>query len=230
MGYANPDHVMTFSNDGVEIVSGVLSPEEMRAVTEEISLGCTALRSHGIRNLEKKFRSIAALASANNVLALVQRYLGRRPALVRALFFDKSPGYNWAVGWHQDKTVTLNRRADLEGWGPWSCKEGVHHVQPPRDVLDAMVTVRLHLDSADEQNGPLRVLPGSHREGILSDARVDELAAASRAITCAVAAGDAVVMRPLIVHSSPKSQAGVHRRVVHLEYTAYELPTGLQWA
>lgn len=118
----------------------------------------------------------------------------------------------------------------LDGWGPWSRKEGVHHVQPPREVLDAMVTVRLHLDSTDEQNGPLRVLPGSHREGILTDARIDELVATARPVACVVAEGDAVVMRPLVVHSSSKSTTTAHRRVVHLEYAAYELPAGLAWA
>ena len=134
------------------------------------------------------------------------------------------------MAWHQDRTATLNRRVEMTGWGPWTRKDGVHHVQPPQAVLDRMVTIRLHVDDADEEGGCLYVIPGSHRLGILNQDEIDRAARASTPLACAVAAGDAVIMRPLVLHSSRQSRRLANRRVVHLEYSSYELPPGISWA
>lgn len=150
--------------------------------------------------------------------------------LVRALFFDKTPEKNWLVTWHQDKTVTLNKQTDLAGWGPWSVKDGVCHVQPPVAILNKMVTFRLHLDSADETNGCLKVIPGTHKYGILKQPEIDEIIRRKIAVPCVVEAGDAVVMRPHILHSSSKAKQPSHRRVVHIEYSNHVLPDGTSWA
>jgi Phytanoyl-CoA dioxygenase (PhyH) len=128
-------------------------------------------RRGGIRNLDKKFASIARLSRDSTILDLAGELLGGAPHLVRALFFDKTPEQNWFVTWHQDRTVALNEKAELDGWGPWSIKEDVWHVQPPQAVLNRMLTLRLHLDPADEHSGCLKVIPGTHRFGILQQAR-----------------------------------------------------------
>lgn len=222
--------LLNLHSDGVEIRRGILSPASIESVKSEISLDCEALQRYGIRNLEKRFNSVAQLATSTEVLAIASELLKSPPRLVRALFFDKTPEMNWFVTWHQDKTVTLNKRCKMAGWGPWSLKDGVCHVQPPRTVLDEMVTIRLHIDAADEESGCLNVLPGSHRLGILTQAEIDELVAISTPVACVVAAGDAMIMRPHVVHSSSKSIKQAHRRVVHLEYSSYVLPTSISWA
>jgi ectoine hydroxylase-related dioxygenase (phytanoyl-CoA dioxygenase family) len=219
-----------FALDGLEIRSAVLSPEVIDAIKAEVSVDHEILRRTGIRNLEKKFRSIARVAAEPSVLSIGTSLLGRPPRLVRALFFGKTPERNWFVAWHQDRTVTVNRRVEIAGWGPWTWKDGVHHVQPPRAVLDHMVAIRLHLDDADEEGGCLNVIPGSHRLGILAQNEIDRAVATSRPRACVVAAGDAVIIHPLVLHSSRKSQRSTHRRVVHLEYSSYGLPTGVSWA
>jgi ectoine hydroxylase-related dioxygenase (phytanoyl-CoA dioxygenase family) len=220
----------TFGVDGIEIRRSVLNVEDIEAVQAEVTIDHPMLRRSGIRNLEKKFSSISRVTQADSVLAIATSLLGRRPRLVRALFFDKTPTRNWFVAWHQDRTVTLNRRVPLEGWDLWSQKDGVHHVQPPRDVLDRMVTIRLHLDPADRHAGCLSVIPGSHRHGVLTTTEIRGFVASSQARYCVVNAGDAVVMHPLILHSSLRSRSSSHRRVVHLEYSCYELPPGVAWA
>lgn len=225
-GYSPP----SFQNDGVEIRKALLSPELMEAVKLDIDLESPDLQRHGVRNLEKRFDSIARLAGDTRILSVAQRLLGARPSLVRALFFDKTPEKNWSVAWHQDRTVTLNRRINDPGWGPWSKKDGVHHVQPPLAVLDSMVTLRLHVDAADTDNGCLEVIPGSHRYGLLGPGEVQKLVRAGTAFHCVVAAGDAVVMRPHVVHRSRKARRPHHRRVVHLEFSSYELPFETAWA
>jgi hypothetical protein len=202
-----------FERDGVEIRKTILSGDIIEFVKSDIDLESEKLRKYGVRNLEKRFDSISALARSANLLSIAGSLLNARVSLVRALFFDKTPDKNWFVTWHQDKTVALNRQAAIEGWGPWSIKDGVHHVQPPLPVLNKMVTFRLHIDAADEDNGCLWVVV---------KARV--------AIPCVVEAGDAVIMRPHLLHSSRKAKRPNHRRVIHLEYSSYELPDGIQWA
>jgi ectoine hydroxylase-related dioxygenase (phytanoyl-CoA dioxygenase family) len=216
--------------DGVEIRPAVLTAEQIEAIKAEVSLDHEILRRTGIRNLEKKFRSIARVAVTPPVLSIAASLLDRTPHFVRALFFDKTPARNWFVAWHQDRIVALNRRIEMPGWGTWTQKDGVHHAQPPLAVLEHMVTIRLHVDDADEQGGCLRVIPGSHRFGILRQDEIDQVVAVSTPQACKVDAGDAVIMSPLLLHSSRKSQRLAHRRVVHLDYSSYELPSGICWA
>jgi len=220
----------TLAADGVEIRRAVLGADEISSIQAEVAIDHQVLRRTGIRNLEKKFRSIARVAESPTLLTIATRLLSGTPRLVRALFFDKTLERNWFVAWHQDRTVTLNRRVEMDGWGLWTFKDGVHHVQPPRAVLDQMVTIRLHVDAADEQAGCLSVLPGSHRLGILHPEEIGRVVANSMTQACVVNAGDAVIMHPLILHSSAKSRNSAHRRVVHLEYSTYELPPGVAWA
>ena len=220
----------TITADGVTIRPAVLTLDEIDAIKAGVSVDREVLRRTGIRNLEKKFGSIARVAAAPSVLSIAASILGTTPGLVRALFFDKTPVRNWFVSWHQDRTVALNRRLKMPGWGPWTTKDGVDHVQPPLAVLNQMVTIRLHVDDADEEGGCLRVIPGSHRLGVLPQDEINRTVAAPKPKSCVVASGDAVIMRPLILHSSTKSRRHAHRRVVHLEYSGYELPAGLSWA
>ena len=99
---------------------------------------------------------------------LVRPHLPAEPVPVRGIYFDKRPETNWLVAWHQDLTLALKERVEVPGFGPWSLKEGVPHVQPPVGMLEQMLSVRLHLDDADATNGALRVLPGTHRLGRLN--------------------------------------------------------------
>jgi ectoine hydroxylase-related dioxygenase (phytanoyl-CoA dioxygenase family) len=126
-------------------------------------------------------------------------------------------------------TLALRASAEVPGFGPRSTKDGIPHVQPPAGLLQQMLTVRLHLDDADESNGALRVLPGSHRLGRLSAGRIRELRDQQADVLCAVSAGDALLMRPLLLHASSRSTNPRHRRVLHIEYAAFTLPGELCW-
>ena len=173
--------------------------------------------------------AIADLARSARLLDLVRPHLPSEPFPVRAIYFDKSPDTNWLVPWHQDLTLALRARAEVSGFGPWSMKDGIPHVQPPIGLLQQMLTIRLHLDAADEFNGALRVLPGSHRLGRLSSDRIQELRSQQSDFLCAVSAGDALLMRPLLLHASSRSTSTRHRRVLHIEYAAFTLPKELEW-
>ncbi|MBL9168973.1 MAG: phytanoyl-CoA dioxygenase family protein [Verrucomicrobiales bacterium] len=172
---------------------------------------------------------VAELSRSRALLELVRPHLPLEPVCVRAIYFDKSSDTNWAVPWHQDLTLAVRARHEVPGFGPWSTKDGISHVQPPVELLEQMITVRLHLDDADASNGALRVLPGSHRWGRLSAERIQRLRAEQPEFLCLASAGDVLLMRPLLLHASGRSTRGHHRRVLHLEYAGFALPGGLDW-
>lgn len=221
---------LSFQNDGVEVRKGFLSLADRSAVSAEIDLESDKFQTHGVRNLEKRFSSIARLAASEKMLSAASDLLGDSASLVRALFFDKTPEKNWFVGWHQDKTVTLNKRTAIEGWRAWTMKDGVQHVQPPVSVLNTMVTFRLHIDAASVENGCLWIIPRTHDLGIIPEAEIHDIVGRENSIPCVVDAGDALIMRPHVLHSSSKAKQPAHRRVVHLEYSSFRPPKGIHWA
>jgi ectoine hydroxylase-related dioxygenase (phytanoyl-CoA dioxygenase family) len=182
---------------------------------------------HGIRNLLSN-QVVRTVAGSDEVRRPVASVLGDECFAVRGIFFNKNPRSNWKVTWHQDCVIAVREELDIEGWAPWSSKAGVIHVRPAPEVLRRMLAIRIHLDDCREDNGPLRVIPGSHRDGILSDAEIQNRSK-DGAIACAAVRGDAIVMRPLILHSSPPASRPSNRRVVHLEFAAVELPHGATW-
>ena len=145
------------------------------------------------------------------------------------MFFDKTVESNWRVPWHQDLTIAVARRIETEGFGPWSIKDGVVHVQPPLEILRKMAAVRLHLDACDENNGALRVIPGSHLGGELDAEGIGAETGSGQTVTCELSKGGALVMRPLLLHASASAKSPSHRRVLHIEYVGDELPNGLEW-
>jgi hypothetical protein len=173
--------------------------------------------------------AVAELARSSRLLDLVRPLLPGEPRPVRTIYFDKSPEANWLVAWHQDLTLALRERHEIPDFGPWSVKEGIPHVQPPAELLARMITVRLHLDDADADNGALRVLPGLHRLGRLAPSEIEAARANLTEVTCVVPAGGAMLMRPLLLHASGKSQSGRRRRVLHIEYAGFDLPPPLKW-
>jgi hypothetical protein len=148
---------------------------------------------------------------------------------VRAILFDKTGPTNWTVPWHQDRSIAVRERIDAPGFGPWSTKAGVVHVQPPLEILQQMLTFRFHLDPCGSDNGPLRAIGDTHHR-ILDQKEIDDAVAQSEPTLCTTASGGLVVMRPLLLHASSPAKRPAHRRVVHVEFGPPALPGGLHWA
>ena len=184
---------------------------------------------YGMRDLLRSVPEIRALAGSRAILDRVESILGPESFAVRALWFDKTPEANWGVPWHQDLTIAVRERVDSPGFGPWTIKAGIPHVRPPVEVLAAMLTVRIHLDDCGPGRGPLQVIPGSHRLGRLDAASTRILIDQTPAVDCLIGQGGAVLMRPLILHSSKAATDPDRRRVIHLEFAGQPLPGGLKW-
>ena len=219
----------SFDQTGFKLIQNFLSIGEIDALSSTIESHAMNNAKGGIRNAEKVFPAVNKLATSDKLIQAARPYLTGRPNFVRAILFDKSPTNNWLVSWHQDKTVAISEKMEKEGWGPWTVKDSVNHVQPPLQVLDDMVTFRLHLDDTTKENGCLRVLSGSHRHGILAASDVASYTKTQVAVNCEARAGDALVMRPHLLHASRKAANPKRRRVLHIEYSGYQLPNGLSW-
>lgn len=172
---------------------------------------------------------LPALLNTGAMQAIAASYLGDEARPVRAILFDKRPSDNWALGWHQDRTIAVRERREVAGYGPWTVKQGILHVAPPFAVIEAMVTLRIHLDDTPRDNAPLLVSPGSHRLGLVAERDIAAAVSACGVMTCLAAAGDVWAYATPILHASAASSGHAHRRVLQVDYTATKLPEGLDW-
>ena len=207
----------TLESEGYFVRAGLFSGREIASMTSQLSDSGFARGRAGLRHA-LQHAGIARLAEDARLLGIAREVLGATAVPFRATLFDKSPTSNWLVVWHQDTALPLRNRVDAEGWGPWSKKAGILYAHAPTSALERILALRIHLDDSTPENGPLRVLPGTHRLGVLSDEEVHDLAQVTRAADCTVARGGVLAMRPLLIHSSSKMQAQVSRRVIHIEY------------
>jgi hypothetical protein len=222
---------------GYTIVSRVYEPDECRQIASDLldaltvcADGSTALRRangsiYGARNLLDVFPPATEVWRRSRLIAVLQDVLGPSFGLVRGLYFDKPPASNWSLPWHRDLTIAVRDHSlPSQQFRNPTKKGGVQHVEAPDELLRQMLTLRIHLDDVNDENGPLQVIPGTHHS---RDAE-----AIQQPVAVHAQAGDVLAMRPLLMHSSGASRDGTdrHRRVIHLEFAACEsLPDGFQW-
>jgi hypothetical protein len=223
-----------FAEFGYFVAENVLSDFDvvrLREVITNLPAGQEVRRRqgvYGVRNLLEISPEVRELASDARTRKLVTPILGDGAFAVRAVFFNKVPGANWSLFWHQDNVIAVNRRIDLPGFTSWSNKAGIWQVQPPVEILSRMLAIRVHLDDCGYTNGPLRVLPGSHRHGWLDD-ELAEWKARVPEVVCLARAGGVVGLCPLTLHASAAAESPGHRRVIHIEYANEELPGEVDW-
>jgi ectoine hydroxylase-related dioxygenase (phytanoyl-CoA dioxygenase family) len=206
---------------GFEILFDVFSSNEIEPLLRDLPSTDYQHSRAGIRHVLHN-PAVAALARDSRMLGLARDILGIHALPFRATLFDKSSDSNWLITWHQDTALPLAERREAPGWGPWSVKEGVIYAHAPADALSQIPALRLHLDDCTVDNGPLRVLPGTHSMGVLSDDLILGLATIQSPVECLIPQGGVLAMRPLLVHASSKSQSQKPRRVLHIEYAANE--------
>ncbi|WP_156442833.1 phytanoyl-CoA dioxygenase family protein [Sphingomonas sp. CCH9-H8] len=172
----------------------------------------------------------ALLAADGAIGAGVVPFAGFGAKPVRAILFDKTERTNWALTWHQDRTICVRERRDVAGFGPWTVKAGLLHVAPPFELLERMITIRIHLDDVPEGNAPLLIAPGSHRIGLVREDAIAAAVAACGIYACLADAGDIWVYSTPILHASAAAVTPRRRRVLQVDYAAFDLPGGLEWS
>jgi ectoine hydroxylase-related dioxygenase (phytanoyl-CoA dioxygenase family) len=204
---------------GFAIIPELVRRQDVDGLLEELNKANLPRSRAGVRHA-MRLPAVAAIARDARLMEIAQETLGRNAFPFRATLFDKSPTANWLVVWHQDTALPLQERRETPGWGPWSVKDGVTYAHAPESALSQVLSLRLHLDDSIAENGPLRVLPGTHTLGVLTDEALHDLSTKIPAVDCVVPQGGVLAMRPLIVHASSKSQSDAPRRVLHIEYAS----------
>ena len=206
---------------GFATLPNIIPPDELEI------LRATFGNSHAQRNL-LQVPTVHRLAWSSRILSAISDVFHSSCFPIRATLFNKTSDANWKVNWHQDAVVPVARREEVPGWGPWTMKDRVPHVRPPAVVLANILAVRIHLDDCSADNGALKIVPGSHKLGLLPDRDIAFLPK-SNITVCDMNAGDILLMRPLLLHSSSASETPSSRRIIHIEYAASELPPPLSW-
>ncbi|MGC4104328.1 phytanoyl-CoA dioxygenase family protein [Ferruginibacter sp.] len=226
------DELMT---EGFETIPNMYTAAEIKCLLEKINAANTDKdtfrKSAGlfaIRQFLKEIPAAIDIIFNSKLRSVLQHLLGEQYFVVKSIYFDKPPASNWYVSYHQDLTISVDRKIELEGFDNWTTKQNQFAVQPPLDVLQNIVTVRIHLDDTDECNGALKVIPRSHRQGIYRAENIDH--ETSRDCSCSVQAGGIMLMKPLLLHSSGRTTSNKQRRVIHIEFSNKELPAALNWA
>jgi hypothetical protein len=216
--------------DGFTILKSAVSETLIQQLIEAVESVRAKTTSPGLRNLLNLSPVIRSFATSGFAFVLAQKMLDENAIPVRAILFDKTAAANWYVTWHQDLSIPVKRKTESEGYGPWSIKEGIVHVQPPAAILERMVSLRVHLDRCGEGNGPIKFIAGSHREGILDPAGIGHWKETCQPVVGTAEVGDVIVMRPLVLHSSSVAASPSNRRVLHLEFAGACLPSKLEWS
>jgi hypothetical protein len=223
-------HLMKeLTEQGYILLQGAINAEQVSWLKKSTQLLQQDKSPYGVRNILKKLPDLRDFLASASIRRIINTYIGETAFPVRAIYFDKTPEANWNVAWHQDTTIAVQEQIEVTGYGPWSEKEGVVHVEPPLHILENLTTLRIHLDRTDESNGVLRVIPGSHQHGRLKSSELLKLLEQSEPVVCVANPGDLLIMKPLILHSSNKSQKPNHRRIIHIEYASINLAPPLKW-
>jgi hypothetical protein len=214
-----------FAATGACLFRGALSPclVDLEAALAHLRGGEAGMRLHGIEALWPLLDGKGCIGS---VAATI---LGQKIKPVRAILFNKTSETNWSLSWHQDRTICVKERREVPGFGPWTVKAGMNHVAPPFDLLADMVTVRAHLDDVPATNAPLIIAPGSHLMGRVAVEDIDQVVSQCGTMTCLANAGDVWLYATPILHASDAASRPKARRVLQVDYAAFDLPAGLDW-
>lgn len=217
---------------GFAILNGIFSADEVQqilAAIEKADPSKDTFRKSGglfaIRQFLKEIPEAAAPIFNENLKRVTGQLFGDGYFVVKSIYFDKPADANWFVSYHRDLTISVDKKTDLSGFGPWTVKQNQFAVQPPLEILNSIYTIRIHLDDTNEENGALKVIPGSHQ----TDLQIQEPADTKNEVSCAVEKGGIMIMRPLLLHSSSRTINNKKRRVIHIEFSNCELPAGLNW-
>jgi len=217
---------LTLDDDGAQLFSRAL--DEAACSRLETALSALPTSRPGVRIGDGRPLQ-PFLVDAEPIGAIAASVLGDQARPVRAILFDKTADRNWALGWHQDRTIVVEERIDTPGFGPWTVKAGLTQVEPPFEVLERMVTLRVHLDAVDERNAPLRVVPGSHKLGRLAEAEIEGVVATFGEQLCLAERGDIWLYATSIVHASLAADPPRRRRVLQVDFSADARPGPLAW-
>lgn len=228
-------HKNSIQENGFTVINNVFSEEEIKKIGEIIQNIDTSKETFrksddlfAIRQFLKEIPQVRELVFNENIKNIITKIFGEKYVVVKSIYFDKPEKSNWYVAYHQDLTISVDKKTDLPGFGPWTTKQNQFAVQPPLEILENIFTIRIHLDDTDEYNGALKVIPKSHAKGIYRPETIDW--SVETETICRVHKGGIMLMKPLLLHGSNRTTNGKKRRVIHIEFSDRQLPEELKWS
>jgi ectoine hydroxylase-related dioxygenase (phytanoyl-CoA dioxygenase family) len=228
-------HLLEIAENGFTTIDHVFSEQEIEQIVSVIDLSDKSKETFrksadlfAIRQFLNEIPQTKNLVFSDALKNAVSQLFGNDYFVVKSIYFDKPATSNWYVAYHQDLTISVNKKLDLDGYGPWTDKQNQYAVQPPLDILENIFTIRIHLDETNRDNGALKVIAGSHLKQIYRPESIDWTKETET--YCDVAKGGIMIMKPLLLHSSSRTTNEKRRRVIHIEFSNKELPNELRWA
>lgn len=229
------NHKTAISDKGFTIINDIFSEKEINQIIDVINSIDTSKETFrksedlfAIRQFLKEVPESHYLIFNNNIRKIINEIFGDNYFVVKSIYFDKPEKSNWYVSYHQDLTISVDKKLDLKGFGPWTTKQNQFAVQPPIDYLKNIFTIRIHLDDTDKNNGALKVVPNSHSKEIYRPETIDWNVETEE--ICSVNKGGIMIMKPLILHGSNRTTNNQKRRVIHIEFSNMELPEEINWS
>lgn len=229
------NHKNLIQENGFTVINNIFSEDEIEKISEVIQNIDTSKETFrksedlfAIRQFLKEVPDVKDLIFNENLKEIIKEIFGEKYFTVKSIYFDKPEKSNWYVAYHQDLTISVDKKVELENFGPWTTKQNQFAVQPPLEILENIFTIRIHVDDTDENNGALKVVPKSHSKGIYRPETIDWNVETEN--ICSVEKGGIMIMKPLLLHGSNRTTNGKKRRVIHIEFSDKELPEELNWS
>ena len=229
------NHKTEISDKGFTIINDVFSEKEINQIIDVINSIDTSKETFrksedlfAIRQFLKEVPESHQLIFNDTIKKIINEIFGKNYFVVKSIYFDKPEKSNWYVSYHQDLTISVDKKLDLQGFGPWTTKQNQFAVQPPIDYLKNIFTIRIHLDDTDENNGALKVITNSHSKEFYRPETIDWNVETEE--ICSVNKGGIMIMKPLILHGSNRTTNNQKRRVIHIEFSNMELPEEINWS
>ena len=229
------NHKNSIQENGFTVINNIFSNEEIERISEVIQNIDTSKETFrksedlfAIRQFLKEIPEVKDLIFNDKIKNVIKEIFGENYFVVKSIYFDKPEKSNWYVAYHQDLTISVDKKLELPNFGPWTTKQNQFAVQPPLNILENIFTIRIHLDDTDEKNGALKVVKKSHSKGIYRPETIDWNVETEE--ICNVEKGGIMIMKPLILHGSNRTTNGQKRRVIHIEFSDMELPEELNWS
>jgi ectoine hydroxylase-related dioxygenase (phytanoyl-CoA dioxygenase family) len=228
-------HKESFFENGFAVINDIYSDMEVEKIKDSITKADTSKATFrksedlfAIRQFLKEIPDVAEIIFNNKLRTIVKEIFTNSYFVTKSIYFDKPGNSNWYVAYHQDITISVDKKMNIEGFESWTVKQNQFAVQPPLEFLQDNFTVRIHLDDTNELNGALKVIPKTHNRGILRSDSIES--DKQKEQTCNVMQGGIMLMHPLLMHASGKTINNQKRRVIHIEFSNKILPDNLNWS
>lgn len=224
------------NSEGFTIIDNIYSDNEIEQIVSEIEKVTNNSKDNStfrksddlfaIRQFHKEIPETLPYVFNQNLREIIKANFGENYFITKSIYFDKPEKSNWFVSYHQDLTISVDKKVVVENFENWTVKQNQFAVQPPKEILENIFTIRIHLDKTTKDNGALKVLNASHIKGVC---RVENINLEKETI-CEVEKGGIMIMKPLLFHASNKTTNNERRRVIHIEFSNQKLPNELEWS